>query len=96
MALFIAEHEHPADRCPAANPEMAGFLLDLVSNESAQKKGITIRGDAVANGAHHLYLIVEAPSASAVREYFQAFAQAGSLEITPASHCEEVVQRGAC
>jgi hypothetical protein len=39
---------------------------------------------------------VEGPSERAVRDYFQAFAQAGSLEITPASHCEEVVQRGAC
>ncbi len=96
MALFIAEHEHSADRCPAANPQMAPVLLDLVSNESANKKGLTIQGDAVANGEHHLYLIVEAPNAGVVREYFGAFAQVGSLEVRAASHCEEVVERGAC
>jgi hypothetical protein len=96
MALFVAEHRHAADRCPAKNPQFAPMLLGLVSNENAQKQGITIHGDAVANGAHHLYLIVDGPNEAAVRQYFAPFSMAGTLDVVPASHCEAVVGRGGC
>ncbi len=96
MPLFVAEHEHPADRCPAGNPQMAPFLLQILSNENSQKRGITIRADAVASGQHHLYVVLEGPSQAAVQEYLAPFGQAGSLKVTPASQCEEVVARGRC
>lgn len=96
MPLFIAEHRHPADRCPAGNPQMAPFLLQILSNANAQKHGLKIQADAVAAGRHHLYVIVEGPSEAAVRSYLAPFGQAGSLEVVPASHCEEVVARGKC
>jgi hypothetical protein len=94
MPLFIAEHSHSAATCPAKNPQMAGGLLAIIHN--ADKAGIKVHGDAVATGGHHLYLIVDGPSEKAVREYFAPFGQMGSLTVTPASHCEEVVARGAC
>lgn len=94
MALFVAEHSHPADRCPAANPQLAPQLLALIAN--AGRGGIHVRGEAVTNGGHHLYLIVEGADADAVSKYFAPFGQIGSLKVTPASHCEEVVRRGAC
>jgi len=94
MALFVTEHSHPADRCPAADPHRASGLLALIAN--AGRAGLTVRGDAVTAGRHHLYLIVEAADEDAVRTYFAPFGQLGSLTITPASHCEEVVRRGAC
>ena len=96
MPLFVAEHEHPADRCPAGNPQMAPFLLQILSNENARKQGLTIRADAVASGRHHLYVVLEGPSESAVRQYLAPFGQAGTLTVLPASHCEEVVARGKC
>lgn len=96
MALFVAEHRHPADRCPAANPQMAPFLLELLSTESAARAGVTIHGEAVARGEHHLYLILDGKDEAAVRRYLSPFAQAGSLEVRAASRCEEVVARGAC
>lgn len=96
MALFVAEHEHPGDRCPANDPQMAAGLLQIVNAANAKREGITIHGDAVATGKHHLYLIVDAPSEGAVRKYFAAFGQLGTLTVTPASHCEQVVQRGHC
>jgi len=96
MALFVAEHRHPADRCPAGNPEMAPFLLALLSNAEAQRHGLTIRGDAVEQGKHHLYVILEGPSEAAVRAYLAPFGAAGSLDVVPASSCEDVVARGAC
>ncbi|HLM90831.1 MAG TPA: DUF3303 family protein [Thermoplasmata archaeon] len=94
MALFIAEHTHPGERCPAQNPQMAAGLLAII--HSAGQAGIRVHGDAVANGGHHLYLIVEAENEKKVRDYFAPFGQMGTLKVTPASHCEEVVERGAC
>ncbi|MGA7924229.1 MAG: DUF3303 family protein [Thermoplasmata archaeon] len=96
MALFVAEHTHAADRCPAGNPQMAPFLLQILSNENASKHGLKIVGDAVASGRHHLYVIMEGPNEAAIKQYLAPFGQAGSLDIIPASHCEEVVARGAC
>ena len=96
MPLYVVEHRHPADRCPAGNPQMAPFLLKILSEESASQAGLHLVGDAVARGQHHLYVIIEGPNDAAVRQYLAPFAQAGSLEVTPASSCEEVVARGAC
>lgn len=94
MALFIAEHTHSAETCPARNPQMAGGLLAII--HGAGKAGIKVYGDAVATGGHHLYLIVDGENQKTVQEYFAPFGQMGTLKVTPASHCEEVVARGAC
>ncbi len=94
MPLYVAEHTHPAERCPARNPEMAAGLLALIENASAA--GIKIHGDAVANQQHHLYIIAEAPNEQTLRTYFAPFGQMGTLTVSGASHCEEVVKRGAC
>jgi uncharacterized protein with GYD domain len=75
---------------------MAPFLLQILSPENAEKAGLTLHGDAVARGQHHLYVIVEGPDESAVRQYLGPFAQVGTLDVIPASSCEDVVGRGAC
>ena len=96
MPLYVVEHRHPADRCPAGHPPMAPFLLKILSEESARQAGLHLVGDAVARGQHHLYVIIEGPNEGAVRQYLGPFAQAGSLDVIPASSCEDVVNRGAC
>jgi hypothetical protein len=96
MPLFIAEHKHAGERCPANNSQMAKGLLQLVDEANAESHGITINGHAVANGQHHLYLIVEAPSEQEVKKYFAPFGQVGTLKVTAASHCKQVVGRGHC
>jgi hypothetical protein len=96
MPLFVAEHRHSAEQCPAGNPEMAPALLQLVSKTNASQYGIQIHGDGVVRGGHHLYLIVEGPSEPAVQQYFAPFGMLGTLKIFPAPHCEEVVARGSC
>ena len=96
MALFVAEHQHSADHCPAAQPAAAMFLQKHLTQPEAAKFEVRIRAEAVARGEHHLYLIVDAPNAAAVERYLAPFAQAGSVEVRPASTCEEVVARGAC
>ena len=54
MALFMALHRHPADRCPAADPQMGSMLLRHLSPGNASDQGVTIRGEAVVNDAHTL------------------------------------------
>lgn len=96
MALFVVQHRHPAEHCPARDPQMAPMLLKHLSPSNAANYGIKIQGEAVINGAHTLYLIVEAPDQESVNRFMQPFAQAGSVEVLAASPCETVVERGAC
>lgn len=72
------------------------MLLTHLAPANASRFGLTIHGEAVVNGAHTLYLIVDAPDRENVTRFMQPFAQAGSVEILPASPCEVVVSRGAC
>ncbi len=96
MALFVTEHTHPADHCPAGNPAMAAGLLQIVTPANAKARGISIHGEAVVKGRHHLYLIVDGPSEEAVRGYFAPFGQLGTLHVAPATPCEQVVRQGHC
>ena len=96
MSLFVVEHKHAAETCPAGHPEMGPMLLKHVSAESATKFGVTIHSDAIIDGGHTYYLIVDAESEENVREFMTPFAQMGTVEISAASSCERVVSRGKC
>lgn len=96
MSLFVVQHQHPADRCPARNREMAPMLLAHLAPDNAQKYGLTIKGEAVVDGAHTLYLIVDAANREQLAQFMQPFAQAGTVDIMSASPCEAVVERGDC
>lgn len=96
MALFVARHQHAADRCPAADPRMGEMLLAHLSPENAATYGITIQGKAVVDNAHTLYMIVEASSQAQVDQYLALFKQVGTAEVLRASSCEAVVSRGGC
>ncbi len=94
MALFVVQHRHEASVCPAGNAEMAPQLLRLLG--SAPQAGIAVLAEAVVDGGHELDMIVDAPDAQAVEQFMGPFAQMGSVSVRAASHCEQVVERGAC
>lgn len=96
MALFVVQHKHSSETCPAKSEEMGGMLLTHLSEENAQRYGLKINAEAVIDGAHTLYLIVEADGNDNVRKFMEPFAKAGSVDIMPASMCEVVVERGVC
>ncbi len=96
MKLFVVRHQHEAARCPARNPEMGVMLLQHLSAANAEKHGIRIHGEGVLDGQHTLFLILEAEDDAAVRRYMAPFAQAGTVDIWPASPCEAVVTRQGC
>lgn len=96
MALYIVKHQHPAETCPAGDPQIAPMLAQHVSKAGGQRFGIEIHGEGVINGGHTLYLILDAPDEQRVKEYMAPFSQMGSVEVLPASSCEQVVARAAC
>ena len=96
MSLFVVKHEHDPETCPAMDPQMAPMLLSELSEDNASKYGIKIHGEAVVNGEHTFYLIVDAPDEKSVNNFMSLFAQAGSVDIYPSSSCELVVDRGFC
>ncbi len=96
MPLYFVRHQHTPETCPAKDPAMGEMLLTHLSRMNARKFGVDLQGEAVLNGQHTLTLIMEAKDQASVEKFMQPFAQAGSVEIVPASSCEEVVARAGC
>ena len=96
MSLYFVRHQHNAETCPAKNPEMGQMLVQHVDKKNARKFGVDILGDAVLDAQHTFVLIVEAEDKEYIQNFMRPFAMAGSVEITAASSCEAVVERGGC
>src|SRR5260370_9868022 len=64
---------------------MGAMLLNYLSRPNLRQHGVEIRGEAVVQGEHTLYLIVESSDQRRVREFLQPFAQAGPPHIHLAS-----------
>src|SRR5437879_6714561 len=96
MALFIVRHQHDAASCPAGDPQMGAMLLNHLSRPSVRRQGVEIKGEAVVQGEHTLYMIVESEGEDRVRQFMAPFAMAGSVDILPASTCTRVVASGGC
>ena len=96
MSLYFVRHQHTPETCPARDPNMGAMLLSHLSPRNAGKYGLNIFGDAVLDGQHTLVLIVDAPGVEQIESFMQPFKMAGSVEITPASTCESVVERAGC
>ena len=59
MALFAVRHQHDAAHCPASDADMGAMLLNHLSRPNVRSHGVTIQGEAVVQGEHTLYMIVE-------------------------------------
>ena len=81
MSLFIVRHQHPADGCPAQDPFLGASLLNHMSRPNVRKFGLEIQGEAVAQGEHTMYLIVEAVDERHLREFMHPFQMAGTVDI---------------
>ncbi|HXF56866.1 MAG TPA: DUF3303 family protein [Actinomycetota bacterium] len=96
MPLFVVKHQHPAEGCPAGDPQVGPMLAQHVSSANAEKFGLNLHGEAVVRGAHTLYLILDGADRQDVDRFMQPFTQFGTVEVLEASSCEEVVKRAAC
>jgi hypothetical protein len=90
MALFLVRHQHPAQGCPAQDPYKGAMLLNYLSRSSVRQHGVQVHGEAVVQGEHTLYLIIEAADEVHLRAFLQPFQMAGSVDIYPASTCAPV------
>jgi uncharacterized protein with GYD domain len=96
MSLYFVRHQHSAETCPAKNLEMGQMLLQHLTKSNARKFGIDLIGDAVLDSQHTVVIIAETEDQQYLHNFMQPFAQAGSVEILPASTCEAVVARQGC
>jgi hypothetical protein len=96
MTLFVTIHRHAPERCPARDATMGPALLSHLGPATAGQYGVVVHAEAVADSKHTLYLIAEAGDEEQLRRYLAPFAQAGSVEVLPASPCEAVISRGGC
>lgn len=96
MALYFVKHTHDEGACPAQNPEQGNRLLKHLAPENTRQYGVKLHADAVIDGKHTLNLILEADKVEDVSQFMTPFKMVGSVEIFPASHCENVVERKGC
>ncbi len=96
MSIFVVRHQHSPESCPAADFSGGAQLLNHLSRSNAMRHGVRIHGEAVLQGAHTLLIIAEADDERDVRAFFEPFAAAGTLEVSPASTCARVVASGGC
>ena len=72
MPLFVVQHEHLPERCPAAF-ESGSALLAHISAATAARYGVAIQAEAVLDGEHRLLLVLEAASREQVERYVRFF-----------------------
>ncbi len=96
MPLFILLHQHDSERCPAKDPYRGSALLNHLSPASVHQQGVQIHAEAVVEGKHSLYLIVDAPDERRVRDFIKPFEACGTVNVYPASSCAKVVASGGC
>jgi uncharacterized protein with GYD domain len=75
---------------------MGAMLLTHINPLNARKFGVDIHSDAVLDNQHTFVLIVDAEDPAHIENFMQPFKMAGSVEISPASTCEVVVERAGC
>ena len=64
---------HEAQRCPAEDPSLGATLLNYLSRPNVATHGVDIRGEAVVQGEHTMYLIVEAEDEGRIRGFMEPF-----------------------
>jgi hypothetical protein len=94
MPFFIVQHRHEPNNCPARNPELGQMLLKHLASASDYK--VEIKSEGVIDGSHRLILFIESETRENVENFMAPFMQFGEVEISQASLCESVVERGGC
>jgi hypothetical protein len=80
--LFVAQHRHSPDRCPAS-PESGPLLLSRVSAATAARYGVTIEAEAFIHEEHLMLLVVQAASQEAVERFLAFLPGPHSLRVLP-------------
>ncbi|HEX6510252.1 MAG TPA: sulfite oxidase [Chloroflexota bacterium] len=95
ITLFVVEHRHTPDACPASAPT-GSLLLDQVSATTAAHFGVSIEAEAFLYHEHLFLLVVEAASRETVERFLAFLGPAGDLKVLLATTAEDAVARGGC
>ena len=89
--LFILEHSHTAEMCPAGiiHPQK-DFTNDL--NNAAKAAGVKIVEGYLDSAAHHMYFVVEAKDNGELFNFSLPFLGIGTTHIAPVLPWSEAVQ----
>ena len=66
MPLFVAQHQHSPETCPAS---AGSRLLSQISAAAAARHGVTIEAEALIDGEHRLLLVLDAADQQAVEAF---------------------------
>ena len=90
MPQYAILQSHPPDNCPMANAKVRAHALEHLPHldEKAKAKGITITLNVHLDPAHKALMVMEGPSAEAVRDLifeagFMQFTESELYLVTP-------------
>ena len=92
MPMYMVEHTHPAETCPAKDLEMVRQLSSHVSEENAAKYGVKILADFVREVDHTMILVLEADSPDKVTNFALPFLNAGPITVKAGETCDQVAR----
>jgi hypothetical protein len=95
LTLFVAHHQHSADRCPAVGSSGPWFRTHL-SAANAGRHGVAIQAEAVIVGQHRVILTVEASNRESVEAFMAFFSQYGETQVLEAATARDAVAHGYC
>jgi uncharacterized protein with GYD domain len=91
--MYLIEHTHPAETCPARNPDMVRQLDAHVTDANAEKYGVKILADFVREVEHSMMLVLEADSPDKATNFALPFLMAGPITIKTGETCSQVARR---
>jgi DMSO/TMAO reductase YedYZ molybdopterin-dependent catalytic subunit len=96
MTLFVVRHHHDPRRCPGRDPSLAAALVSCLDRSHLSKQGVELRGEAVVQDDHTLYVVVDSIDDHHVREAVSPLELFGEVEVHPAASCARLLAGGDC
>ena len=93
MPLYLVQHSHTAETCPAKNPEMVRQLSSHMTQANADKYGVKILADFVYEPEHTVTLVLEANSPDKATNFALPFLNVGSLTIRAGVTCDQMARQ---
>ncbi|HUI05744.1 MAG TPA: DUF3303 family protein [Verrucomicrobiae bacterium] len=90
MGLYLVEHTHTAEKCPAKDPQMVRKLASHITPANAQNYGVKILADWVNDIEHRAVLVLETDSEDKAAKFARPFLKFGELKVSLGITCAEV------
>src|SRR5687768_2951785 len=92
MAMFLIEHHHTSETCTTKSPDMVRALRAHVTQENAQRLGVSLLADWVNEMEHTVVFVVETDRQEKADNFAVPFKQVGSVAVKAGETCEQVAR----